>query len=251
MALLILYHHVGAGRDPLAITPELFESHLDCFQECGARLLTVSELTAALAAGPPPARALCVTFDDGLASVVEEAAPRLDRRGQRATVFCVAGNLGGTSDWPSLPSWVPHRPLASPAALVDLAAEGFEIGVHGYDHAPLPGAAEHVLRRELVDAQTALEEQLGLPMSSFAYPYGRVPGAEGAWLVRETYQAACTTVPATLGRAPDVHSLPRVDAHYLRRPELLRRVVSGRGRGYLALRRTGRRFSRLARGTPE
>ena len=64
-------------------------------------------------------------------------------------------------------------------------------------------------------------------MTSFAWPYGAEPEPEAARLIRAGYLAACTTNMARVGRDSDVLALPRVDAYYLRRPELLRRVLEG------------------------
>ena len=210
-------------------------------------MFTVSQLAAALRAGDLPERAVALTFDDGFASVADEAAPLLAERGLTATVFCVAGYLGRASDWPSQPAAALRRPLASPDQLAGLARAGFEIGSHGLEHAPLDGAGEEVLRREIVESRSALEGAVGVHVSSFAYPYGALPGASGQSLVVERYAAACTT---TIGRAVpecDLHALPRVDVHYLRRPELLRRALTGSLGSYLSVRRIAARGRRALR----
>ena len=77
-------------------------------------------------------------------------------------------------------------------------------------------------------------------MRTYAYPYGALRHAEARRLVERTYDAACTTRVASVGDGP-IYALPRVDAHYLRRPEILRRAVAGSLGSYLALRRFGPR----------
>ena len=87
--------------------------------------------------GRVPARAVAITFDDGCASVARTAAPLLAERGLTATVFCVAGHLGGRNDWPTQHDRMPSLALAGADELVELHRAGVEIGAHGVAHAPL------------------------------------------------------------------------------------------------------------------
>ena len=98
IALVLTYHAVERGPAPLCVDPDLFVEHLDCILESGARALTVRELAEALREGALDRPSVAITFDDGFASVVESAGPLIAERGLPATVFCVAGHLGGTSD---------------------------------------------------------------------------------------------------------------------------------------------------------
>jgi peptidoglycan/xylan/chitin deacetylase (PgdA/CDA1 family) len=246
-ALALAYHAVETGPAPLCTDPALLREHLDVLADCGARTLTVSELAAALAGGELPERGVAITFDDGFASVAEQAAPLLAERGQRATVFCVAGAVGGVNDWPSQPRRAPRRPLADALQLRELADAGLEIGSHGVDHAPLAGAPAAAARWEVVESRAMLEELLQRPVTSFAYPYGAVPGGEIRALLRQTYEAACTTELGTVRAGTDPFRIPRVDVHYVRRPDRLRRALEGSLGGYLRLRRAGARSRRLVR----
>jgi len=85
--LVLTYHAIGRDRGPLAIEPELFAAQLDCLADAGAQFLTVSEIAAALRSGDLPGRGVAVTFDDGMTSVAENAAPLLAERGLTSTVF--------------------------------------------------------------------------------------------------------------------------------------------------------------------
>lgn len=244
-ALLIAYHDVSAGRAPLAIAPELFQEHLDCLVDFDATTLTVSSLADALRAGRVPERAVCLTFDDGYASVAAIAGPLLAERGLVATVYCVAGHLGRMNDWPSQPGWVERRPLASAKALEELARSGFEVGAHGYHHQPLAHAGAEDVRREVVTSRVVLADAVGVPVETFAYPYGLLPDAGVPTTVGAVYQAACTATPRRARLGDDLFLLPRVDAHYLRRTALLRRAVLGQAEAYIAVRRAGARVRRV------
>jgi peptidoglycan/xylan/chitin deacetylase (PgdA/CDA1 family) len=244
-ALVVAYHDIGPGRSPLDLGLDLFRAHLECLADAGVAALTVSQLGRALRECRLPARAVCLTFDDGFASVPDTAAPLLREHGLAATVFAVSGRLGGTNDWPSQPGWVERRRLAGATQLTELARSGFEIGAHGVEHEPLGRVEPAVVRREVVEGKSRLEDALGLPVESFAYPYGSVPGASGRALVAETYAVACTVRPRPVRLGDDLHAVPRVDAHYLRRPEQLRRMLESPHPAQLLPRRAARRFRRV------
>ena len=246
-ALIITYHAVEAGPPPLCLHPELFRRHLDCVRETGATTLTVSELAAGLRAGRLPERAVALTFDDGFASVSEWVAPLLLERGLRATVFCVGAYVGRANDWPGQPPRVPRRPLAGAADLAALARAGFEIGAHGMEHRPLDGLGDDELQAELAGSRDALARISGTPVCSLAYPYGIAPRSPARALVKELYTAACTTRVAGVASRADPYELPRVDAHYLRRPALLQRALTGSLSPYLAARRVAAQGRRLVR----
>jgi peptidoglycan/xylan/chitin deacetylase (PgdA/CDA1 family) len=222
----------------------LFRAHLDAVVSTGVRAVTVSQLVHELASSRTRERLLAITFDDGFASVAEHAAPLLAERGLPATVFCVAGHVGGRNDWEGNRSGAFESPLVTAEQISALASAGLEIGSHGFAHAPVSETAGASLERELVHSKEVLEGLTGGQVRSYAYPYGALPGEQARKLVEATYDAACTTHVASVPSLPDVHELPRVDAHYLRRPELLRRALSGRLEPYLALRRAGARARR-------
>ena len=246
-AVILTYHAIEDGPAPLCVDPKLFRAHLDVIGRSGAELLTVSELAERLVAGGPPERAVAITFDDGLSSVVEQAAPMLHARGIPATVFAVAGHLGAENDWPTQPPSAPRRKLASAAELAALVDEGWEIGSHGLEHAPLQGALESTLERELLVSRRRLEAAIDAPVTSFAYPYGALPDGEGRKVVERGYTVACTTELGTVGHDADPLALPRVEVHYVRRPDLLARSIEGTLSAYLGARRLGARARRMVR----
>jgi peptidoglycan/xylan/chitin deacetylase (PgdA/CDA1 family) len=241
MSVLVLtYHAVESGPPPLFVEPALMREQLDAVVASGAASLTVSELAEGLRTRRLPERAVVLTFDDGAASVASAVAPLLVERGLRATVFCVAGHLGATNDWPGRGRGSGFA-LASAAELGELARAGIEIASHGVEHRSLRRAPEDIAHREVVGSKERLEQALGVSVTSFAYPYGLV-GAEA--LVRETYAAACTTELTHASAASDPLAIPRVDAHYLRSVAHLRDALAGNGR-YLHVRRLGARARRL------
>jgi peptidoglycan/xylan/chitin deacetylase (PgdA/CDA1 family) len=250
-ALILTYHAVEPGPPPLCVDPDLFREHVDSLVDSGARSLTLSELAAAAGRDDIPERAVAITFDDGCASVARFAAPLLAERGLRATVFCVSGHLGGLTDWSTQPASVPVFELATAAEVEELAGMGIEIGSHGVEHFPLAFASEQRARDELLASKDALEQVVRAPVRSFAYPYGSPPSPPARALVRDAYSAACGTSLGIMRGDSDILSLPRIDVHYPRRPELLRGAVAGRFRAYLRGRALGARARRMLKSDYE
>ncbi len=246
-AFIVTYHAIEPGPLPLCMHPDLFRVHLDVLTSSGVRTVTVSELVSELISPTGDERLVALTFDDGFASVAQCAAPLLLERGLTATVFCVAGHVGGLNNWDSGPAGGFASPLASPEQVRGLADAGFEIGSHGFAHLPAAEVSGTELEQELLGSREALERLTGRSVGSYAYPYGSLPSREGRKLVEQTYAAACTTRVSLVGQRPDVHALPRVDAYYVRRPELMARALAGSLGPYLAARRLGSRARRAWR----
>ena len=93
-----------------------------------------------------------------------------------------------------------------------------------------------------------LEDQVGGEVTDLRLSLWRGDAAVRA-LVARHYRAACSADLGTARRGGDRFWLPRIDAFYLRRPEVLRLLETTPGRAYLAARAAGRRLRRaLARG---
>ena len=246
-ALVLTYHGVEDREGPLFVDPDSFAAQLDLVVESGADAVTVSQLVEQVRAGVLTRPTVAITFDDGLASVARIAAPLLVERELPATVFCVAGHIGGVSDWESARAGSPVLELARADELAALAARGFELGCHGLTHAPLDKGSAAFLRRELIDAKQSLEQQVGAPVSAFAYPYGASPCQEALRLAETAYASAWTTRADYVRSAAELQRAPRVDAHYVRRPALLRAALEGSLGRYLGMRRLGAQARRALR----
>jgi peptidoglycan/xylan/chitin deacetylase (PgdA/CDA1 family) len=188
-----------------------------------------------------PSRPVVLTFDDGFRNLLDHAVPVLKNCGFRATVFAVAGHLGKMNDWPGQPSELPHYPLLSSTELVTLAGHGIEIGAHSVTHRYLTLLPADEARRELRESKRILEQILGIPVTSFAYPYG-VATSETLDYAREYYRAACGVEMLPAHRSCDYHCIPRIDTFYLRRPAVFSLFGTSAGHLYVRFRGLGRKL---------
>jgi peptidoglycan/xylan/chitin deacetylase (PgdA/CDA1 family) len=98
-----------------------------------------------------------------------------------------------------------------------LEAEGLvELGSHTVTHPRLSALPANMQREELEDSKAVLEEIIGRPVTSFAYPFGsrEMYTAETVWLVREAgYACACSNFPGLVEPHASVFELPRIRVH--------------------------------------
>jgi peptidoglycan/xylan/chitin deacetylase (PgdA/CDA1 family) len=205
MPLVLMYHSVSPyDEDPheVTITPERFERHLLWLAGRGLRGVSMAELLSARARGH--SRGLVgLTFDDGYQDFVTHAMPLLQQYGCSATVFVLAGRLGGHNAWDSTG---PYKALLT-ADQVCLAAEsGMEIASHGLDHVSLAGVDDTQLSAETVHSRAILQELTRRQIHGFAYPWGHLDARAVKAVQAAGYDYACAVGPtAAIGR----YSIPR------------------------------------------
>jgi peptidoglycan/xylan/chitin deacetylase (PgdA/CDA1 family) len=214
---ILMYHWFrvagsrSQSRSPqLEITPAAFDAQLALLHSRGYRTVPLRAIVDPEARARLPERAIVITFDDGTRDFVEHARPALVRHGFTATLFIVAGRVGGTSDWDTALG-EPARPLLSWGDVVDLHRAGFEIGSHGLTHRPFTTLDDDAAREEAVRSREVLAARLGTAPDLFAYPRGFYRARHKA-IVREAgYRGACAVV---LGwrdlRGADAYALKRL-----------------------------------------
>jgi peptidoglycan/xylan/chitin deacetylase (PgdA/CDA1 family) len=206
MPLVLMYHSVEAYQaDPYQVTvrPERFAQQLRWLRRRGLRGVGMRELLQARRDGRG-AGLVGLTFDDGYRDFLTEVVPALDRYGFTATVFVVAGGLGGHNAWDE-PG--PRKPLMTAAEVRRVADAGVEIGSHSFSHVQLPEVSDGALFDEVRRSRLLLAEIAGREVTGFCYPYGGVGEREIEAVRAAGYDYACATkTPEALaGR----HAVPR------------------------------------------
>ncbi|MEV4639663.1 polysaccharide deacetylase family protein [Actinoplanes sp. NPDC049548] len=205
LPLVLMYHSVQEyDSDPYQVTvrPERFGRQLRWLAARGLRGVSMTELMEARRGGRG-AGLVGLTFDDGYADFVTEVVPALERHGFTATVFVVAGSLGGWNSWDDP---APRKTLMTAADVRRAAAAGMEIGSHSLSHLRLTKVGDGELFDEVRRSRLLLTEITGTTISGFCYPYGDA-GAREIRAVEDTgYDYACAVHPSPLdGR----HAVPR------------------------------------------
>jgi peptidoglycan/xylan/chitin deacetylase (PgdA/CDA1 family) len=182
--------------------------------------------------------AVAITFDDGFRNFYEQAFPVLQERHFPATVFVVTGFCGGRNNWPSQPATpsVPVLPLMNWSELREIASGGVSLGSHTATHPRMAALPEKQIEEELRVSQSDLEDNAGVPVITFAYPYGESsPSVRDA--VKRRYRTACGTNLASVTSDADAAELPRLDTYYFRNPRWFHSIGSQYGEAYTTARR--------------
>lgn len=121
-----------------------------------------------------------ITFDDGNASDLDIALPRLLERGLTAEFFVLAGLLGQ-----------PGR--LDRDGVRELHRAGMRIGSHGWAHRDWRRLTPEQAHEEIVKAQDVLSEIVGEPVTRVAIPFGSYDGRVLARLRRARVTRAYTS----------------------------------------------------------
>lgn len=175
---VLMYHRVGQpdhAHDVYCISPERFAAHMHALAGAGHRAVPIEAFHAwRNGAQALPDGAFVLTFDDGFTGVYEFSAPVLAELGWSATVFLVAGKLGGRSDWRvTVDEPMQAHPLMDGAQLRSLAERGHSLHSHSFLHRDLTTLDEAVLLEDLRNSRESIAELVGKPPMHLAYPYGR------------------------------------------------------------------------------
>lgn len=190
---MLMYHSVSPGggvpRWPWAVSMQRLKAQLDFLAGEGWTTPTMGELLAT--PGRWPGRTAVITFDDGYADNLA-AGEELARRGMSATWFIVSGSIGRPPAWPA-DAARPEGRLLDAGELRQLHAAGMEIGSHTVSHVRLTEVDAARQHEELTRSRAEIEDALGSPVHSFAYPYGAWDEACAKAVGEAGYRGACTT----------------------------------------------------------
>ena len=147
--------------------------------------------------------------------------PILRDRKLPAHVFVITGRVGGDSRWAGMPTDIEPFRLMNWAELEALKTAGFEVEAHTASHPDLRTLSDERIEAEMEEADTAIERRLGRRPRFFAYPFGYQDARVRA-VAKKRYAGSVTTRLDYLDDAVELDAIPRLDAHYLRSPALVR-----------------------------
>ncbi len=222
----LMYHRVGLPRlrsivSGQYVTPWLISRQIDYLRSRGLSSCSLIELPDADESSP----CFAITFDDGYLSVCRDACPLLLSKNVPATIFVVAGAIGGINQWDRAAGDVIERMMGADQ-IREVAATGFEIGSHTMTHPRLSKLSPDDLKRELVDSKKLLEDIIGREVTSFSYPYGDY-SPEVLEAVREAgYRRATATKLGTVRSDCPAFEIPRVNVRWnLTGPLLAKKII--------------------------
>ncbi len=195
---ILMYHHVADESGWLYVRKDYFLSQMDYLAQKGYTTVTLPEVVESLQTGKPlPQKPIVLTFDDGYLDFYENAYSVLKSHNFKATVFIITQHLGGTGYL----SWENLREMVSSGLI--------SVGDHTLSHLSLLPLTEEKLKDEIISAKNIIEENLGISVNLFAYPYGGVNG-QAEKILKENGFLAAVISSRGLSCAKLPYKLPRI-----------------------------------------
>ncbi len=212
---VLTFHALEENSSVISFSSSLFKRGLAKLHEAGHRTLTLSEVADYVRREQPfPDHCFAITFDDGYASVYSEGFPVLQRFGMSATVFLTVGERQPVTPETRLPS-LSGRPMLSWREIREMQDGGMNFGAHTLTHPNLTRLPRDRVDSEISGSKAVIEDALGAPVRSFAYPFGYYD-AESMRLAQQYFACAWSANLGFVSPRSDLYALERLDAYYLR-----------------------------------
>src|SRR5262249_14473117 len=140
--------------------------------------------------GGGPGRPGMLTLDDGYRDMYTTALPILRAHQFKGVSYVVSGFLNS-------PRYITVE------MLLEMDADGIQIGAHTVSHPDLTRAAAGNLHHEVFDSKATLESLLGHPVVDFCYPAGKFSDAVVRMVQGAGFESATTTEPGVSHSAGD------------------------------------------------
>ncbi len=247
-ACVFAYHRISnisfvdSKLDDWNVSPQRFEEHVKAASEFG-EIIPIENLFDRLSTATTNKRPLvCFTFDDGFANFFLHALPVLIRYEAHASLFVPTSQIGKTDPMPfdrwgkkyaqSQPddAW---RPITWNELDKCLDSGYVSVGSHSHDHLNAVESTTEQLVYESEKSRALLVDRLGPQAGiTYAYPYG----SSRLGQVNEDYVAAVKNAGYTQALSTDLgltsepsneYLIPRVEAHQVDSPSVIRAKMSG------------------------
>lgn len=217
-------HGVGAYYR-IATPPEMFAKQMELLHTAGYKSVSVTEAVRLLRE-PSPGKHVAITFDDGYRNFYTDAFPVLQRHGFTATMYLPTNYIANTHQTFN------GRTCLNWSEVREMHRHGIVFGSHTMSHPKLYGMSWDAIRGEVKTSRDVIEQELGAPVESFAYPYA-FPEADRNFKSRlrsvlaETYHnSVCTTIGRCVATT-DPYFLNRLPVNSADDEQLFRAKLAG------------------------
>jgi peptidoglycan/xylan/chitin deacetylase (PgdA/CDA1 family) len=190
---IFMYHKIAprprrVRLKGLYVTPETFVRQMAELSENGFVSCSPAEACHNGTSNPRVA----LTFDDGFHNVFQNTLAPLAQYRWRALQFLVPHFVGKLNEWDLRDGEAPEQ-LMDAVAVRDWLSAGHAIGSHSLTHARLTRLTLRDAREEIFGSKKKLEDDFGVPVEHFCYPYGDWNEAVRELVMEAGYRTACTT----------------------------------------------------------
>ena len=222
---ILTFHALDDRPSVISFSPRVFRRGMARLHENGYQTLSLLEAVDFVHQGKPfPDRSFVITFDDGYPTVFDEAFPVLQQYGMAATVFLTVGaNRPNPDD--RLPT-LQGRSMLSWREIREMRSYGIDFGAHTLTHPDLTRLSFRQAEIEVYESKAIIEHALNVPVTSFAYPFGRYDD-QSREIAEKHFACACSDRLGLVRTGSDLYTLERVEAYYLRSDWLFDMMLTG------------------------
>ncbi|MBL8091834.1 MAG: polysaccharide deacetylase family protein [Anaerolineales bacterium] len=159
---ILLYHHIteSSTHSQYYIEPKDFEEQMQLLNRWGYTTITTTMLVEAIHKGLSlPPRPIIITFDDSNLDNYNIAFPIMQKYEFTGVVYIVGRYLGAEN-------------FINAQQAKEMANAGWEIGSHSMNHVDLSTITSDERWYEIHGSREFLEQEIGVPVLTFAYPFG-------------------------------------------------------------------------------
>ncbi|CAG0992342.1 Poly-beta-1,6-N-acetyl-D-glucosamine N-deacetylase [Burkholderiales bacterium] len=189
---ILTYHRFGPRASSMTVTAGTFDAQMRYLAQNGYTVIPMSRLVDFLDGKVAlPKKSVVITIDDGYRSTYDVAWPVLRKYGFPATVYLYTDFVGA----PDALTWPQMKELTA-TGLIDIQP-------HSKSHANLTmklgdetdARYRERIRREIDGPIDVIQERLGEPTLSFAFPYGDVNDTVVEFLRAKQVRMGVTVTP--------------------------------------------------------
>ncbi len=176
---ILMYHRVTGGKPEgtkhgIYVTAKEFDRQLKVLLRKNFTTLTFFDIQKIIEGKLPlPRKPIMLTFDDGYEDNYEYAFPLFKKYNMFGVIFLLGDTTITTNEW-DIRKGEPAAKLLSDSHIAEMKEYGIEFGGHSMRHKKLSHIALDEAAQEIVECKKAIEQRIGSPIISFAYPYGAV-----------------------------------------------------------------------------
>ena len=196
---ILFYHNIGNENYKSFSTAIEFETHMKFLYKCKLNGTNCDDLNSKKSN-------FGISFDDGYEDNLINALPIIKKYKFTATCFIVPSLIGKTNSWD-----VNQFKLMDKHQIQDWLDAGMNIGSHSMSHKDLTKLSEDKITSEVCDSKKILEDNFGIKINSFCYPFGKFNKLVTNKVVKAGYIRAFTTKRGLFnGLSNDQHMIKRV-----------------------------------------
>ncbi len=240
--IILAYHSIADNaQDPWSVSRSIFTSQMDWLKRNAYAVLSLRQIVDNILQNRKRRNCVVLTFDDGYADFLQNAAPILKNYDFPATLFVPSNVVGDVSFWEPFEI---RKSLLDWNGLREVAKLGYSIGSHGMTHNNLTKLNLKEMTAEVSDSKKKLESELGISVDFFSYPYGKFAEREISAVKKAGY--VCGVIVGDRwgnGNEADLFRLERVIVGHKDSLSDFALKVSGQKKVFMKLRNLLLRFN--------